>query len=249
MYSFKGKKFIIFGGTGELMGNISLGLAEQGAQILIIGRDLKKAQQIQEQNIQKLIEFEQFNILEDNCQALFEKIYSKYEYIDGIINGAGVNSGTPFLEISDSEIMNIFEINFNFVSKCCQEYIQRTLQLKKPGRIINIGSVSGINPLSKVFMYSASKAAVHNLSKNLAREYGPMNINTNILIPGFFPAEQNKKILSSERVSQIISQTPLKRFGSPDELLGMVSLLFSYQGSFINGAELIIDGGYSITKI
>lgn len=249
MYSFKDKKFIIFGGTGELMGNISLGLAQQGASIIIIGRDSKKATQIQERDLQKLIEFEQFNILKDDCHTLFEKIYIKHNYIDGIINGAGVNSATSFLEISDSEINRMFEINFNFVSRCCQEYIQRTLLLEKPGRIINIGSVSGLNPLSKVFMYSASKAAVHNLSKNLAREYGSKNINTNILIPGFFPAEQNRKILSPERVSHIISQTPMGRFGSPEELLGMVSLLFSYQGSFINGAELIIDGGYSITKI
>ena len=125
----------------------------------------------------------------------------------------------------------------------------KTLQLQKPGRIINIGSVSALNPLSKVFMYSASKAAVHNLSKNLAREYGSDNITTNILVPGFFPAEQNRKILSPERVSQIIPQTPMNRFGNPSELIGIVSLLFGEQGTFINGAELVVDGGYSVTKI
>ena len=67
--------------------------------------------------------------------------------------------------------------------------------MNKKGKILNIGSVSGINPLSRVFMYSASKAALHNFSKNIAREYGEFGINTNILVPGFFPAEQNKKIL------------------------------------------------------
>ena len=90
--------------------------------------------------------------------------------------------------------------------------------------------------------------AVHNLSKNLAREYGSDNI-TLIFCTWFFPAEQNRKILSPERVSQIISQTPMNRFGNPSELIGMVTLLLGEQGTFINGAELVVDGGYSVTKI
>lgn len=249
METLEGKKIVIFGGTGELMGHIALGLAQQQARIIIIGRDPQKAQQIQQQDSHKLIDFIQFNILDDDCRVLFENIYNKYTYIDGLINGAGINSGTPFLEINDSEINNIFEINFNFVSRCCKIYIQKTRQLQKPGRIINVGSVSALNPLSKVFMYSASKAAVHNLSKNLAREYGSDNITTNILVPGFFPAEQNRKILSPERISQIMSQTPMKRFGNPNELIGIVSLVLGEQGTFINGAELVVDGGYSVTKI
>ena len=155
----------------------------------------------------------------------------------------------PFLNITSTEINNIFEINFNFVVKCCQLYIQKTLELKKPGKILNIGSVSALNPLSNVFMYSASKAALHNFSKNIAREYGHKNIVTNILVPGFFPAKQNEKILSESRKISIFNQTPMQRFGNPKELIGMVSLLASDSSSFINGAELVIDGGYSITKI
>ena len=166
-----------------------------------------------------------------------------------LINGAGINSSTSFLDITENEINNIFEINFNFVAKCCQNYIDRTLKMNKKGKILNIGSVSGINPLSRVFMYSASKAALHNLSKNIAREYGEYGINTNILVPGFFPAEQNKKILDVERTNQIFEQTPMKRFGEPSELTGIVNLLASENSSFINGSELVVDGGYCVTKI
>ena len=247
MFDLNNKTILIFGGTGELMGNIAIGLSAQGSKVIIIGRDPDKARSIK--NHSKLIEFIQYDILKDDPDTLFNSIYTRYTYIDMLINGAGVNSATPFLEIDSKEINHIFEINYNFVALCCQQYIKRTLQLQKQGKILNIGSVSGLNPLSKVFTYSASKAALHNLSKNLAREYADRNINTNILIPGFFPAEQNKKILSEERISNILSQTPMNRFGKPDELIGMVSLLASQQGSFINGAELIIDGGYSITKI
>lgn len=247
MFDLSNKTILIFGGTGELMSSIATSLYKNNAKVIIIGRNLK-------QNIENLvdtnkIDFIKFDILDGDLKELFKNIYNKYLYIDMIINGAGINSATPLLDIQQDEINNIFEINFNFVVKCCQLYIKNTLELNKPGKILNIGSVSAINPLSKVFIYSASKAALHNFSKNLAREYGDRNITTNILVPGFFPAEQNKKILSEERIKQIFSQTPMNRFGYPNELTGIVNLLVSDNSSFINGSELVIDGGYCITKI
>ena len=249
MFNLKDRTIMIFGGTGELMGNIAIGLAKQNAKVIIIGRNKNKATSITNKDPLNQIDFIEHDILKDDLDHLFIKVYKKYSHINMLINGAGINSATPFLSIGDEEIKQIFEINYTFVVKCCQRYIKKTLEIKKSGNILNIGSVSGINPLSKVYMYSASKAALHNLSKNLAREYGNDNIQTNILVPGFFPAEQNKNILSTERISQIMSQTPMKRFGKPCELIGMVILLASDHGSFINGSELIIDGGYSINKI
>ena len=248
MFNLKNKKIVIFGGTGELMGNIAISLNVSGAKCIIIGRKLKK-NLLKEYVNKGEIDYINFDILNDDLKELFETIYNKYNYIDMLINGAGINSSTPFLDITENEINNIFEINFNFVVKCCQNYIDRTLKMNKKGKILNIGSVSGINPLSRVFIYSASKAALHNFSKNIAREYGEFGINTNILVPGFFPAEQNKKILDVERTNQIFEQTPMKRFGEPSELTGIVNLLASENSSFINGSELVVDGGYCVTKI
>ena len=248
MFNLKNKKIVIFGGTGELMGNIAISLNNSGAKCIILGRKVKE--NLLKEYIDKgEIDCIKFDILNDDLGKLFETIFNKYHYIDMLINGAGINSSTPFLDISQEEINNIFEINFNFVVKCCQNYIDRTLKMNKKGKILNIGSVSGINPLSRVFMYSASKAALHNFSKNIAREYGEFGININILVPGFFPAEQNKKILDIERTNKIFAQTPMKRFGTPSELSGMVNLLASENSSFINGSELVIDGGYCINKI
>jgi len=235
------KKILIFGGTGELMGEIARCFAKHDATVIIIGRTLKEP-------IEQ-IEFIEFDILKDDIHSLFQQIYEKYTYIDMIINGAGVNASTDLLQLQPKEIVHIFEINFYFVVQCCIEYIQRTLALNKSGKIINIGSVSAIHPLSKVFMYSASKAALHNFSKNIAREYGGQGITTNILVPGFFPAEQNKKILDAERKQTILNETPVNRFGKPSDLNGMMLLLASDDSSFINGAELVIDGGFCITKI
>lgn len=246
MYDLLNKTILIFGGTGELMGNVAIGLKKNLATVIIIGRDITKAQTIKEVAD---VDFFEFDIMNGDLEELFDKIYQKYKYIDMLINGAGINSSSKFLEIKHNEINKIFQINFNFVVYCCQIYIKKTLELNKPGKILNIGSVSGLNPLSKVFMYSASKASLHNFSKNIAREFGDRNILTNILVPWFFPTEQNKKILSSKRTEDILNHTPIKRFGCPTELIGMVILLASDNSSFINGSELVIDGGYSVTRI
>jgi NAD(P)-dependent dehydrogenase (short-subunit alcohol dehydrogenase family) len=90
---------------------------------------------------------------------------------------------------------------------------------------------------------------VHNISKNLAREWATQNIRVNTLVPGFFPAEQNRKVLTPERVEQIMGHTPMKRFGKAGELCGATLLLASNAGSFITGEEIIVDGGYAAMTI
>jgi len=100
--------------------------------------------------------------------------------------------------------------------------------------------------LSRVFAYSASKAAVVSLTKNVAREYAEQGVRVNALCPGFFPAEQNRKILDEQRVKNILGQTPMNRFGEPEELIGAVLLLCSQSaGSFVTGAEVYVDGGFT----
>lgn len=103
--------------------------------------------------------------------------------------------------------------------------------------------------MSRVFTYSASKAAVHNLSKNLAREWAASGVRVNVLVPGFFPAEQNRKILNPERIAKIMGHTPMNRFGEPNELIGATLLLASDAGSFITGSELVVDGGFHAMAI
>ena len=119
MFNLKNKKIVIFGGTGELMGNIAISLNNSGAQCIIIGRKLKE-NLLKEYVDKGEIDYINFDILNDDLEKIFESIYKKYEYIDMLINGAGINSSTPFLKISQEEINNIFEINFNFVVKCCK---------------------------------------------------------------------------------------------------------------------------------
>ncbi len=170
--------------------------------------------------------------------------------VDIVINGAGVNSPTPFLDVEEEELDRIMNVNFRSVYLACQVFGGYLLERGAGGNLINVGSMSGVIPLSRVFTYSASKAAVHNLSKNLAREWAPEGIRVNTLVPGFFPAEQNRKVLTDERVGQIMGHTPMKRFGEAAELVGATLLLASDKaGSFITGHELIVDGGYASMTI
>jgi NAD(P)-dependent dehydrogenase (short-subunit alcohol dehydrogenase family) len=130
----------------------------------------------------------------------------------------------------------------------CQVFGARMLQAGG-GSIINLGSISGLTPLSRVFTYSATKAAVHNLTKNLAREWAAQQVRVNTLIPGFFPAEQNRKVLTPDRVKSIMNRTPMRRFGETHELTGATLLLASDAGSFITGSEVVVDGGFSAMAI
>jgi NAD(P)-dependent dehydrogenase (short-subunit alcohol dehydrogenase family) len=134
------------------------------------------------------------------------------------------------------------------VFRSCQEFgrwfVTRAQATGVGASIINIGSASGLTPLSRVFTYSMTKAAIHNLTKNLAREWGSLGIRVNVLVPGFFVAEQNRSILSPDRITSILGHTPMGRFGEPEDLAGAALLLASDAGRFITGTELVVDGGF-----
>jgi NAD(P)-dependent dehydrogenase (short-subunit alcohol dehydrogenase family) len=118
------------------------------------------------------------------------------------------------------------------------------------GAILNIGSVTSYRPLSRVFVYSASKAAVLSLTQNVARELAPHGVRVNCLCPGFFPAEQNRKILDKARVDSILRHTPMGRLGDAPELIGAMLLLLSpTAGSFITGEAIYVDGGFTAMTI
>jgi len=247
---------VVVGGTGVLCGRMAQALAEAGARTVIVGRDRATGSAA----LDRLrvdgceLTFEPCDVTSrDQLHDLVARVLASHGRIDVLVNGAGLNSATPFLEISDEELERMVAVNQLGVMRACQEFgryfVERAESSGEGASIINVGSASGLTPLSRVFTYSMAKAAVHNLTRNLAREWGPLGIRCNVLVPGFFPAEQNREILTPARVATIIGHTPLARFGDADELAGATLLLASDAGRFITGAELVVDGGFSAMTI
>ncbi len=251
LFSLKGKVAVVIGGTGELCGAIAEGLAAAGATVALVGRDAAKAQKRLDKISKEGGKAEFFpcdTTSRTGLQKLLADVLAKFKRVDVLVNGAGVNSPTPFFDIPEEEIDRILAVNLKGLMLACQIFGRHMVE-RGSGSIINIGSASGLNPLSRVFTYSASKAAVHNISKNLAREWATQGVRVNILVPGFFPAEQNRKVLSPDRVATILAKTPMKRFGEAHELIGAALLLASDAGSFITGTELVVDGGFDAMTI
>jgi NAD(P)-dependent dehydrogenase (short-subunit alcohol dehydrogenase family) len=255
-FRLDGRVAVVIGGTGVLGSRIAAALADAGARTVIVGRDTAHG----EETLGRLrteardVTFAACDASErDALQSLLQRILVSHDRVDVLVNGAGTNSATPFLEISDAELVRIVTVNQLAVMRACQEFgryfVERAASSGEGASIVNIGSASGLTPLSQVFTYAMTKAAVHNLTKNLAREWGPLGIRCNVLVPGFFPAEQNRAILSSERTAEIMRHTPMGRFGEADELAGAALLLASDAGRFITGAELVVDGGFSAMTI
>ncbi len=256
-YGLSGKVAVVVGGTGELCGAIAEGIAAAGAEAILVGRNAGKAAPRLER-IAAAGGRAWFASCEATSKAglegLLAEVLARSGRVDVLVNGAGVNSPKPFLEIPEEEIDRIFAVNTKAVFLACQVFggwfVERSRRDGTGASVINVGSMSALTPLSRVFTYSASKAAVHNISKNLAREWAPLGIRVNVLVPGFFPAEQNRKVLTPDRVASILGHTPMGRFGEARELVGAALLLASETaGSFITGTELVVDGGFHATSI
>ena len=253
LYGLQGRTAIVIGGTGVLGGAFCEALAGAGAHTFVVGRDRNRGNDC----VQRLTDgggsaefFTADCTSRKDLDALAAHLARANRPADVLVNGAGVNSATPFLEITDEEWDRIVNVNLRSVRLACQVFGKYMIQRGTRGSIINIASLTALTPLSRVFTYAATKAAVVNLTQNLAREWAPQGIRVNALSPGFFPAEQNKHILTEERIENIMRHTPLKRFGMPKELAGALLLLASPNaGSFVTGSNLVIDGGFSSMTI
>ena len=250
LFDLEGKVAVLFGGTGELVGALAEGFAGAGMKVALCGRNEAKAK-ARIARIEKAAPGAETLFVRGevtnraDIQEALDRTLAAFGQVDVLLNGAGVNSATPFLEISDEEYERILDTNVHAVVMACQIFGAHFLKAARPASILNITSVSSNLPLSRVFTYSASKAALLNLTRNLGREWAAKGIRVNALTPGFFPAEQNRKILTPERTRQILNHTPAGRFGEAHELVGAALLLASSKaGSFINGAEYVVDGGF-----
>jgi NAD(P)-dependent dehydrogenase (short-subunit alcohol dehydrogenase family) len=251
LFGLGGQVAVVIGGTGTLGGALAEGLARAGAHVVVAGRSAERGQE-RVAAIEALggaASFLEVDVMQRaSIEELLRQTLAQRGRVDMLINGAGVNVASGYFDVQDDDWDRVLDSNLKAVHWGCQVF-GRHMADHGGGSILNIASVTAHRPLSKVFAYAASKAAVVNLTQNVARELAPFNVRVNALCPGFFPAEQNRKILTAERTASVMSQTPMKRFGEPPELVGTTLLLLSRRaGSFITGASFYVDGGFTAMK-
>ncbi len=253
LFGLRGKVAAVVGGGGVLAGAMAKGLARAGADVAILDINQqnaeKRAEEIGRMGVRSLALRVDASSKAD-LQAAADTLLKSLGRVDIVINAPGINSGTPFFEITESEWQRILDVNLKSMFFSCQVFLKAMVEQGEGGSIINISSASSGPPLSRVFTYSISKAGVNNLTQFLAREFAPQKIRVNAIAPGFFPAEQNRKLLTKERTEDIFRHTPMGRFGEADELVGATIWLASEQASsFVTGAIIRVDGGFTAMTI
>jgi len=251
LFGLQGRVAVVIGGTGVLGGALALGLARAGGTVIVSGRDPAKG----EERVREIGSYGQTAsflpvdvMRRESLEQLLVAAVERHGRVDMLINGAGVNSASPYLDVKDEDWDRVIDSNLKAVHWGCQIFGAHMAE-QGGGSILNIASASAHLPLSRVFAYSASKAAVVNLTQNIARELAPRGVRVNALCPGFFPAEQNRKILDATRVENIMRNTPMARFGEPQELVGATLLMLApVAGSFITGATYYVDGGFTAMR-
>lgn len=249
LFSLAGKVAAVVGGGGVLAGAMAEGLAEAGADVAILDYNKEAAEAhadaVRKNTGRKTIAVPIDATKKSDLEKALKETVGSLGNPSILVNAAGINSATPFFEIEESEWQRILDVNLKSVFFGCQVFGKAMVEAGKGGSIINISSASSGPPLSKVFTYSVTKAGVNQITMFLAREFAPHNVRVNAILPGFFPAEQNRRILTPERTAQIMGHTPMKRFGEAEELVGATIYLASDKAaSFVTGSILRVDGGY-----
>ncbi|MFO0922349.1 MAG: SDR family oxidoreductase [Pirellulales bacterium] len=257
---------VVIGGTGGLGGAMADALAAAGAKVAVIGRSAERgAERVRAieaaggQAFFQSADALRRESLEEACHA----IEQKWGGATILVNAAGGNRpdatlppGSDFCKLPLDAWQGVFDLNLVGGVLLPSQVFGAGMVQRKAGSIINIASMSGMIPLSRVVAYSAAKAAVINLTQFLAREWATQGVRVNAISPGFFPAEQNRALLYnpdgslSPRGSQIIGHTPMARFGKAEELSGAVVWLASSKAaSFVTGQNIVVDGGFSSVTI
>jgi NAD(P)-dependent dehydrogenase (short-subunit alcohol dehydrogenase family) len=261
LFDLSGEVAVVIGATGALGGALAEGLAQAGAKIAVLGRNEERGQArakaIQAKGGQAAF-FAADAVKKESLRAAHQAIEKAFGAPTILVNAAGgndpkvtVTAERPFEQIALADWQANFDLNLvGGVLLPCQEFGPAMVARGK-GSIINIGSASAHIPLSRVIAYSAAKAAVLNVTLFLAREWAGKGVRVNSITPGFFPAEQNRKLLFNDdgsptpRTKAILGHTPMARFGEPHELVGAAIFLASPKASsFVTGADLVVDGGY-----
>jgi len=264
LYDFTGRTVVITGGAGILGGEMACALVGCGANVAILDRDPEMAKRLLKRVDMRVGRFAiVYGDVLDGAKlaAARDRILAEFGRVDALINAAGGNNprattgpDLTFFDIPPEALRFVVDVNLLGTILPCQVF-GRDMAQQKGGVVLNVSSMTALRPLTRVPAYSVAKAAVSNftqwLAVHMATEYWP-DIRVNAVAPGFFLTEQNRFLLTdretgelTDRGRSIMNHTPMGRFGMPEDLLGAVLWLLSPASSFVTGAVIPVDGGFS----
>ena len=256
LFSLTGKTALVTGGSSGLGLVMAKGLLQNGVRVIIASRKKEKCDvalaELRQHGDCSAIRADVTNA--GDRAALVSEVESKFGSLSILINNAGANWGANIDEYSDAGFAKVMDTNLNAVFSMTRDFVpllEKAASEEDPARVINIGSMDGIHvPIVQrvpTFAYSASKAALHHLTRVLAVDLAAKKITVNAVAPGFFESRMTDYIFEHYK-ADIEDDCPLRRVGQPQEMVGIIAYLASRAGAYTNGTVIPVDGGTSISK-
>lgn len=245
MFDLHGKRAVVLGGTSGIGYTIALALAEAGADVVASSRRRDAVEEtaaaVERLGVRTL---RMTSDVADrgSLQTLRERVENELGTVSILFNCAGITQRIPTLECSEELWKSIMDINLTGTLRACQVFGSGMIE-RGYGRIVNIASLATFVAFMEVAPYGASKAAVGALTKSLAVEWARHGVTVNAIAPGIFPTALNSAIIDSPRGAEMLTRTPMKRFGRVEELAGTAVFLASDEASFVTGEIVVVDGG------
>jgi NAD(P)-dependent dehydrogenase (short-subunit alcohol dehydrogenase family) len=246
-FDLSGRTAIVIGATSGIGRAIALGLADAGADVVPTGRRERLAREAArevEARGRRSLAITADVADTNSIQALADAVVEKFGKVDILVNAAGRTVRRPTVDVSDAEWNGIMDTNLTGMLRACRVFGRHMIE-RGYGRIINIGSLTSVVALYEVAAYAASKAGVAALTKSLAVEWAPHGVCVNAILPGVFRTALNEGLLDgTDRGRELLTRTPMRRFGQPEEVAGAAVFLASDAASFVTGHLLAVDGGF-----
>jgi len=252
LFSVKGKVAVVTGGSRGIGFMIARGLAEAGARVYVVSRDLEACEEAAAElsKAGECVPLAADLSTLDGVRALVAALGERESQIDLLVNNAGANWGTPYEEYPESGWDKVVDLNLKaafFLTRDLTPLLRKGASDEDPSRVINIGSIDAIQvPALETYAYSASKAGLHHLTRVLARRLAPEQITVNAIAPGPFQSKMMAATLDQFR-DGIVASCPMGRIGEPEDMAGVAIYLASRAGAYLTGAVIPVDGGMSTT--
>jgi NAD(P)-dependent dehydrogenase (short-subunit alcohol dehydrogenase family) len=248
-FRMQDKVAVITGGSRGLGRAMAETLADAGARVVVCSRNAPEVEQVaQELRLSYGQECQGYGCdVTDPTQvkSLIGRVLSEFGQVDVLINNAGINIRRPIEDLTLDEFRQVQDTNVTGTWLMCRE-VAGHMKARRYGRVINVGSTLSIISIPGRTPYASSKGAVLQLTRTLALEWAPYGITANAILPGPFGTEMNRPLLQDPVAYQeFVSQVPLGRWGEPEEIGGLVLFLASDASSFVTGAGIAIDGGWT----